>query len=222
MSTKKIAIVLSSHEQLGDTGRTTGYYVSEAAHPWVEFVDAGYQVELLSIAGGTPPRDGEDQSDPAQRRFLAEAADDLAATRRPQDADPAGYDAVLLAGGHGTMWDFPGSAPLATLVRSVWEQGGVVGAVCHGPSGLVDVVLADGKPLVAGRAVAGFTNAEEAAVGLTDVVPFALETRLRELGADHRPAADWQPQVVRDGRLVTGQNPQSAPGVAKAMLEALS
>ncbi|WP_433373749.1 type 1 glutamine amidotransferase domain-containing protein [Actinoplanes sp. CA-142083] len=221
MATKKIAIVLTSHEKLGDTGRTTGYYVGEAAHPWAEFVDAGYAVDLLSIDGGNPPRDGEDKDDAVQRRFLAEAGDELAKTRPVRDADPAAYDAVVLAGGHGTMWDFPGSGELATLLREVYESGGVVGAVCHGPAGLVNVKLSDGTPLVAGRRVSAFTNAEEDAVGLTSVVPFALQTRLEELGAHHESGPNWKPKVIRDGRLVTGQNPASAAGVGQEVLTAL-
>lgn len=223
MPTKKIAIVLTSHGQLGRTGRTTGFYVSEAAHPWAEFVDAGYTVDLVSIAGGPPPRDGEDRSDPVQDRFLTDpdVTRQLAATRPVSDAEPAAYDAVLLAGGHGTMWDFPTSADLATLVRDVYEAGGVVGAVCHGPAGLVDVTLSDGSPLVTGRAVAAFTDAEEDEAGLGDVVPFRLQSRLEQLGAEHRAAPNWAAQVVRDGRLITGQNPASAAAVGKGVLGAL-
>ncbi|GAA2649022.1 type 1 glutamine amidotransferase domain-containing protein [Paractinoplanes durhamensis] len=224
MATKKIAIVLTSHEALGDTGKKTGYYVGEAAHPWAEFVDAGYAVDLLSIAGGTPPTDGEDRSDPVQERYLTDAdvTGQLAATRPVRDADQADYDAVLLAGGHGTMWDFPGSTELQALVRDVYERGGVVAAVCHGPAGLVDVRLSSGEHLVAGRTVSAFTNSEESAVGLTEVVPFALQTRLEQVGAKHIAGPDWQPKVVRDGRLVTGQNPQSAAGVGSEVLKALA
>lgn len=221
MATKKIAIVLTSHEKLGDTGRTTGYYVGEAAHPWAEFVDAGYDVDLLSIAGGEPPRDGEDGDDAVQKRFLAETAAQLSDTRPVRDADPVAYDAVMLAGGHGTMWDFPGSAELSGLIRDVYEGGGVVGAVCHGPAGLVDVTLSDGSHLVAGRKVSAFTNAEEEAVGLTAVVPFRLQSRLEERGALHEAGPNWQPKVVRDGRLVTGQNPASAAAVGTEVLAAL-
>jgi putative intracellular protease/amidase len=223
MPTNQIAIVLTSHDRLGETGRSTGFYVGEAAHPWAEFVDAGYAVDLFSIAGGNPPRDGEDRSDPVQERFLADpgVAAQLAATRPVRDADPAGYDAVLLAGGHGTMWDFPESAELAALVRDVYERGGVVGAVCHGPAGLVNVRLSDGDLLVAGRAVSAFTDAEEDAVGLSDVVPFRLQSRLEELGAKHEGAPNWAVQVVRDDRLVTGQNPASAAKVGQEVLATL-
>ncbi|MBV8933585.1 MAG: nuclear transport factor 2 family protein [Kutzneria sp.] len=224
MPTGKILIALTSHARLGTTGRTTGFYVSEAAHPWQVFTEAGYTVDLVSVRGGEPPRDGEDRTDPVQSEFLGDLrmAAQLAATRSPAGVDAADYDAILFAGGHGAMWDFPDCAPLATLARSIYERGGVVGAVCHGPAGLVNVVLSDGSPLVDGRAVAAFTNDEEQAVGLTDVVPFALQTRLTELGARHRTAPNFQAKIVRDGRLVTGQNPASAAGVAAGMLTALA
>ncbi|WIM94072.1 type 1 glutamine amidotransferase domain-containing protein [Actinoplanes oblitus] len=218
MPTGKILLALTSHGSLGSTGRATGYYVSEAAHPWKVFTDAGYVVDLVSPRGGEPPRDGEDRTDPVQAEFL----DRFAGTARADEVDPAEYDAVFFAGGHGTMWDFPASAPLAALTRGIYERGGVVGAVCHGPAALVDVVLSDGSRLVDGRAVAAFTNSEEAAVGLTEVVPFALQTRLTERGARHTAAPDFQPWVITDGRLVTGQNPASASGVAVAMLAALA
>jgi putative intracellular protease/amidase len=224
MSAGKILIALTSHAELGATGRATGFYVSEAAHPWRVFTDAGYTVDLVSVRGGAPPRDGEDRGDPVQAAFLDDprVAAQLAATPNPDEVDGAGYAAILYAGGHGTMWDFPGSAALAALGRTVYERGGVVGAVCHGPAALVDLRLSDGTHLVAGRNVAAFTDSEERAVGLTDVVPFPLQTRLTERGARHTGAPDFQPWVVRDGRLVTGQNPASAAGVAAAMLRALA
>jgi len=224
MHPTKILIALTSHGELGSTGRSTGFYVSEAAHPWQVFTAAGYAVDLVSVRGGEPPRDGEDRTDPVQRAFLDDPrmGAQLVATPSPAEVDPAEYAALLFAGGHGTMWDFPGSAPLATLARDIYERGGVIGAVCHGPAGLVNVVLSDGSRLVEGRAVAAFTNAEESAAGLTDVVPFALQSRLMELGATHRAGPDFEPWVVRDGRLVTGQNPASAPGVATEMLAALT
>ncbi|MCU7727860.1 nuclear transport factor 2 family protein [Actinoplanes sp. KI2] len=224
MHTGKILIALTSHAELGASGRATGFYVAEAAHPWRVFTDAGYAVDLVSVRGGEPPRDGEDRADPVQAAFLDDPhiAAQLAATPTPDEVDGADYAAILYAGGHGTMWDFPGSAALATLGRTVYERGGVVGAVCHGPAALVDLRLSDGSLLVAGRDVAAFTDSEERAVGLTDVVPFPLQTRLIERGARHTGAPDFQPWVVRDGRLVTGQNPASAAGVAAAMLHALA
>ncbi|MFI6319238.1 dienelactone hydrolase family protein [Nonomuraea sp. NPDC050556] len=213
-----ILMVLTSHATLGSTGRRTGFYVSEAAHPWEIFTAAGHQVDVASVAGGVPPRDGEDPSDAAQRRFL----DALGATPSVADVDASAYDAIFFAGGHGTMWDFPDNPHLARLTREVYEGGGVVAAVCHGPSALAGVTLSDGTPLVAGKRVSAFTNAEEEAVGLTAEVPFLLADRLVAEGATHVPGPDFGAQVVTDGRLVTGQNPASARGVAEAVVSTLS
>jgi putative intracellular protease/amidase len=223
ISRKRALIVLTSHGELGDTGRSTGFYLPEVAHPWRVFTDAGMQVDLVSVGGGRPPMDGVDRTDAVQQAFLddPEMAAKLGATATPGEIDPTGYDVVLYAGGHGVMWDFPGNTGLAALGRQVYENGGVVAAVCHGPAGLVDLTLSDGSHLVDGKQVAAFTNAEEAAVGLTGVVPFLLADRLVERGAKHVPAPDFQPQTVTDGRLVTGQNPASAIGVAEAVITVL-
>ena len=219
-STNKILIGLTSHRDLGGL-RSTGYYLPEAAHPWQVFTDAGFTVEFASVAGGEPPVDdsGTDLTDPVQQAFTERV--DLTATPRFADLDPAGYDAVLFAGGHGAMWDFPSDAGLTGFTRDLYERGGVVAAVCHGPAALVGVTLANGTPLVHGRQVAGFTNSEESAAGLTEVVPFLLQDKLAGIGAEHSGAADWQPHVVTDGRLVTGQNPASSTGVAEAVLRVL-
>ncbi|MEV5546010.1 type 1 glutamine amidotransferase domain-containing protein [Streptomyces sp. NPDC052309] len=221
--TKKILIALTSHDHLGDTGSPTGFYLPEAAHPWKVFTDAGYEVDLVSVKGGEPPMVGVDPADPVQNAFLADdrISGRLKATPRPQDVDPAQYDAIFYAGGHGTMWDFPDDTTLARVARDIYEGGGVVAAVCHGPAALVNLTLSDGTYLVAGKEVAAFTNDEESAVGLTGVVPFALQTRLEERSAKHSGAADFTAHVVVDGRLVTGQNPASSTGVAEAVLEIL-
>jgi putative intracellular protease/amidase len=214
----KILIGLTSHGDLGGV-RSTGYYLPEAAHPWRVFTDAGYTVEFASVAGGEPPVDGADLSDPVQREFTEQVP--LKETPRFADLDPAGYDAVLFAGGHGAMWDFPSDPGLATFTRELYERGGVVAAVCHGPAALAGLTLSDGSPLVAGKRIAAFTDSEESAAGLTEVVPFLLQSRLEELGAKHTGAPDWQPHVVTDGRLVTGQNPASSAGVAEAVVAVL-
>lgn len=221
--TQKILMALTSHGDLAGL-RPTGYYLSEAAHPWRVFLDAGYTVDLVSTAGGEPPVDGEDLSDPVQQAFVddAEMQAKLRSTPRFADVDVSQYDAVFFAGGHGTMWDFPDDRDLGVVARDVYEAGGVVAAVCHGPAALVGVSLSDGRPLVEGKQVAAFTNSEEEAAGLTDTVPFLLQSRLEELGAKHTGAADFQPHVVTDGRLVTGQNPASATGVAQAVVAALA
>jgi putative intracellular protease/amidase len=222
--TNKILMALTSHDRLGDTGRSTGFYLSEAAHPWKLFTDAGYDVELVSVGGGKPPVDGADTSDPIQRAFLDDPkiATQLAVTPRPRDVDAAAYEAILYVGGHGTMWDFPDDQVLAGLARSIYEAGGVVAAVCHGPAGLVNITLSDGTYLVAGKNVAAFTNQEEAAAGLTDTMPFLLQTALEERGAKHTGAPDFEAHVVVDGRLVTGQNPASATGVGEAVVKILA
>ncbi|GAA2432321.1 type 1 glutamine amidotransferase domain-containing protein [Actinomadura vinacea] len=221
---KRILIALTSHAALGSTGRGTGFYVDEAAVPWEVFTAAGYQVDLVSVAGGVPPRDGEDQADPLQRRFLTDEriAAQLADTPTPEQIVPDTYDAILFAGGHGTMWDFPDNPGLARLARTLYERGGVVAAVCHGPAALVGLTLSDGSYLVAGKKVAAFTNAEETAVGLAEVVPFLLADRLTAQGATHVPADNFTVQVVIDGRLITGQNPASARNVAEAIVAALN
>jgi putative intracellular protease/amidase len=218
MTTNTILIGLTSHGDLGGL-RSTGYYLPEAAHPWRVFTDAGYTVEFASVAGGEPPVDGADLSDPVQKQFTEQVS--LKQTPTFAGLDPAGYDAVLFAGGHGAMWDFPSDPALAGFARALYERGGVVAAVCHGPAALIGLTLSDGTPLVAGKRVAAFTDSEENAVGLTEVVPFLLQSRLEQLGAHHSGADDWQPHVVTDGTLVTGQNPASSTGVAEAVVAVL-
>jgi putative intracellular protease/amidase len=215
----RILLVLTSHDQLGTTGKKTGAYLAEVAHPYEVFTARGFTVDFASPKGGRPPLDGLDQVDAISQRFLDDAGvqDRLGRTLRPDQVDPAQYAAIVYAGGHGTVWDFPGDQRLATIASSIYERGGVVAAVCHGPSALVNVRLSDGSYLVAGKEVAAFTNSEEKAVGLDQVVPFLLADELVKRGAIHRPAADWQSQVVVSDRLVTGQNPQSATALAEAV-----
>jgi putative intracellular protease/amidase len=221
---KKVLLVLTSHDDLGGTGKKTGFYVSETAHPWRVFSQAGYQVDLASPEGGEPPQDGADRSDPIQKAFLddAEMSRKLTHTLRPQEVNPRDYAAIFYAGGHGTMWDFPDNAKLAGIARDIYESGGVVSAVCHGPAALVNITLSDGTYLVAGKEVSAFTNEEEAAVGLTRVVPFLLQSALEERGAKHVGGPNFQPQVVVADRLVTGQNPASAGPVAEQVVAVLA
>jgi putative intracellular protease/amidase len=219
----KILIALTSHDDLAGL-RSTGYYVPEVAHPWKIFTNAGYSVDLVSVAGGEPPMDGVDESDPVQKEFLdnPEMTQKRRFTPRFAEINPSDYDAILFAGGHGTMWDFPSDPDLGAKARELYERGGLVAAVCHGPAALVGIHLSDGTPLVSGKKVAAFTDAEEQAVGLADVVPFLLQSRLEELGAHHTGAGNFEAHVVTDGRLITGQNPASAAGVAEAILATLS
>jgi putative intracellular protease/amidase len=226
----RVLIVLTSHATLGETGRATGFYFDEMAAPYYALLDAGHRVDIASIKGGAAVHDpGSIKPNPAERpaavqRFLADpdAMAKLSATPAVDTVDPSRYDAVFLPGGHGTMYDFPTSAELATLVGRVYDRGGVIGAVCHGPAGLVNAKRADGEPLVAGLRVNSFTDAEEAAVGLTNAMPFLLERQLRQLGAKFEGAPNFTAKVVRDGRLVTGQNPMSAEAVGQHLVQALA
>lgn len=220
---KPVLIVLTSHAQMGDTGKPTGFFLGELTHPLEVFDKAGVPVELASIRGGEPPVDGLDLQDEINARYWNDPGfrAKLSATKKLSDLDPADYSAVFFSGGHGTMWDFPDDAAVQKFAREVYEAGSPVGAVCHGPAALVNVKLSDGSYLVAGREVSAFTNAEEEKVGLTQVVPFLLAAKLEERGAKHVPAPDFQKQVAASGRLVTGQNPASAAGVAEKMVELL-
>ena len=185
---------------------------------------AGIAVEFASIKGGEPPVDGLDLNDGTNVRYWNDEGFRAAirTTVRLDDIDPDRYAAIFFAGGHGAMWDLPQSRAVDRVTRSVFEAGGAVAAVCHGPAALVNVKLSDGRYLVAGRNVSAFTDSEERAVGLDKTVPFLLASTLVERGATHHPAADWTSKVVVDGRLITGQNPQSATGVGEALRDILS
>jgi len=221
--TQRVLIAMTSHDKKGDTGESTGAYLPEIAHPYAEFTKAGIAVDFASTRGGRVPLDGTDKPDEVLAPFLDGGAlagrlhDSLAA----DSVDPSRYTAIFFAGGHGTMWDFPENKAFARIAASIYERGGVVGAVCHGPAALVNVRLSSGQYLVAGKAVSAFTNEEERAAKLDTVVPFLLQDRLVERGAIFKPAALWQKQVVVAERLVTGQNPASAVGVAESMVRLL-
>jgi putative intracellular protease/amidase len=223
MATNTVLFALTSHDKLGDTGRSTGAYAPEIAHPAKEFTAAGWSAEFVSVDGGQPPLDGIKPDDDTTRAFLndPDVRAKLASTRTADQLDPADYRIIYFVGGHGTMWDFPKASDLGELAGRIYAAGGVVAAVCHGPAGLLAVTTPDGTPLIAGRTVASFTNEEEAAVGLSGVVPFLLETALTEQGATHRKAPKFAEFAVADGRLVTGQNPASAAKVAQLALGAL-
>ncbi|MFC6066167.1 type 1 glutamine amidotransferase domain-containing protein [Streptomyces ochraceiscleroticus] len=220
---KKVLFALTSHSELGGTGRKTGFYVPEVAYPAAVFRAAGYDIDFVSVKGGVAPQDGVNPDDKVVTDFLADAANKAAlkSTRTVADVNAEDYDIIYYAGGHGTMWDFPEASELAGLAAVIYERGGVVAAVCHGPAGLVNIKLSDGSYLVDGKQVSSFTNEEEAAVGLADVVPFLLESKLVERGAKHTKAAVFAEHVVADQRLVTGQNPASAVKVAELALAEL-
>lgn len=214
---KKVLFALTSHDRLGDTGRSTGFYVPEVAHPAEVFRAAGYEIAYVSVRGGAAPQDGVNRDDAVVSAFLDDQAnaEALAATPTPAELSAEDFDVVYFAGGHGTMWDFPDSVELAELAAGVYERGGVVAAVCHGPAGLVNLKLSDGSYLVDGKQVSSFTDEEEDAVGLTGVVPFLLQSKLEERGAKFTKAPNFAEHAVADSRLVTGQNPASAAKVAE-------
>lgn len=225
----KILIITTSHSALGTGGEQTGLWLSELTTPYYAFADAGAEVTIASIGGGAVPIDPrslklEGDIEESVKRYHADQTLRTAIELTPKFtagmADD--YDAIFLPGGHGTMWDYPSSADLAQVVVRFIEHGKPVAAVCHGPAGLVEARLGSGDSVVKGRRVAGFTNSEERAAGLETVVPFLLETRLRDLGATYMSGPDFQPFAVRDGALVTGQNPASAAEVARLTLEAVS
>ena len=223
----KILMVLTSHEQLGNTGAKTGFWLAEFAAPYYVFQDAGADVTLASPQGGQPPLDPKSDDPGAQtdatRRFKADAAAQklLAGTERLANVKASDYDAVFYPGGHGPLWDLAEDAYSIALIETMYAAGKPVAAVCHGPGVLRHPRRADGQPLVAGKKVTGFTNSEEAAVQLTDVVPFLVEDELKRLGGQYSQLADWQPYAVVDGNLVTGQNPASSVVVAQAVLKLL-
>jgi putative intracellular protease/amidase len=223
----KILLVLTSHGQLGDTGKPTGFWLEELAAPYYVFKDAGADLVLASPKGGQPPLDPKSDEPDAQtedtRRFRAdrEAMQALANTTPLASLKADDFDAVFYPGGHGPLWDLAESQESRTLIESTLAAGKPVAAVCHAPGVLRHVKAADGSPLVKGKRVTGFTNSEEAAVGLTKVVPFLVEDMLKANGGQYSKGADWQSYVVTDGLLVTGQNPASSAAGAKALLQVL-
>lgn len=222
-----ILMVLTSHDQLGDTGKKTGFWLEEFAAPYYVLKDAGADVTLASPRGGQPPLDPKSDEADAQteatHRFKADPAAQaaLASTMPLSDIEAAEFDAVFYPGGHGPLWDLAEDGNSIRLIEAFVATDRPVGAVCHAPGVLRHVRAADGKPLVSGRRVTGFTNSEEEAVGLTDVVPFLVEDMLIANGGHYEKGDDWGVHVVTDGKLVTGQNPASSEEAAKALLALL-
>ncbi len=223
----KILMVLTSHDQLGNTGKKTGFWLEEFAAPYYVFKDAGADITLVSPKGGQPPLDPKSDAADAQtdatRRFKADTAAQsaLAHTGKLSDVSGDGFDAVFYPGGHGPLWDLAQDKHSIALIESMTAAGKTVSAVCHAPAIFKDTKAEDGSPLVKGKKVTGFTNTEEAAVGLTDVVPFLLEDMLVKNGGAHSKGADFKPYVVTDGKLITGQNPASSGPAAQAVLDQL-
>ena len=223
-----ILMVLTSHDQLGDTGKKTGFWLEEFAAPFYVLKDAGHTITLASPKGGQPPLDPKSDEPDAQtdatRRFKgdAQAQAQLASTEKLDSIDGNDFDAIFYPGGHGPLWDLTNDATSKRLIADTLAAGKPVALVCHAPGALKDVMTADGEPLVKGRKVTGFTNEEEEAVDLTDVVPFLLEDALKDRGADYSKKGTFEPYVVTDGLLITGQNPPSSEPAAEALLKVLT
>ena len=223
----RVLIVLTSHDQLGDTGEKTGFWLEEFAAPYYVLKDAGAAITLASPKGGQPPLDPKsdlpEYQTPLTKRFRMDAAAqaELANTKKLAEVSADDFDAVFYPGGHGPMWDMPDNPISIALIEAFVAAGKPVAAVCHAPVAFVNVRGKDGEYLVKGKRVTGFTNAEEEAVGLTTVVPFLLEDRLRERGGIYSKTENWVPYVQVDGNLVTGQNPASSGPGAEALLKLL-
>jgi len=223
----KVLFVLTSHDQLGDTGKKTGFWVEEFAAPYYTLADAGVDVDLASPKGGQPPIDPKSTEPEAQteatRRFYEDEdlQHKLSRTKKLSEVRAEDYDAVFYPGGHGPLWDLSNDKESIRLIEDFTKQQKPVAAVCHGPAVLAEAKAPNGEPLVKGKKVAGFTNSEEEAVQLTNVVPFLVEGRLKELGGNYSKVEDWRPYVVTDGLLITGQNPASSEPAAEELLKML-
>lgn len=221
-----ILMVLTSHDRLGDTGKKTGFWLEEFAAPYYAFIDAGVNVTLASPAGGQPPLDPSSDTEDTQtkdtKRFKedAKAQEHLANTEKLADMKADDFDSVFYPGGHGPLWDLAVDKNSINLIETIVKQDKPVAFVCHSPAALKNVKI-DGEYLVKGKTVTGFTNSEEDAVGLTDVVPFLVEDALKANGGNYEKAADWESFVVEDGLLITGQNPASSEEAAKRLIDKL-
>jgi putative intracellular protease/amidase len=228
MEMKNILVVLTSHDTLGDTGEKTGFWLEELAAPYYAFVDAGHKLTLASPAGGQPPLDPKSNETDFQtedtHRFEAdvEAKEALANTHKLADIDASQFDAIFYPGGHGPLWDLRENADSIKLIETFYSSNKPVAAVCHAPAVLLNVKDNQGNALVANKKVTGFTNGEEAAVELTDVVPVLLEDAFKSLGANYQKGDDWSSFVVEDGLLLTGQNPASSKALAELLVSKLA
>lgn len=223
----KILMVLTSHDQLGDTGKKTGFWLEELAAPYYTFVDAGAEVVLASPAGGQPPLDPKSNEPDAQtettKRFEADevAMQALANTHKLSEVLNQDFDAVFYPGGHGPLWDLAKDQNSISLIEQTLQADKPVALVCHAPGVLRDVKDAEGRSIIEGKTVTGFSNTEEDGVGLTDIVPFLVEDMLKEKGGKYSKTEDWQVYVQQDGLLITGQNPASSAATAEALLKLL-
>ncbi len=223
----KVLFVLTSHSELGDTGKKTGFWIEEFAAPYYVMADEGVDVTIASPKGGQPPIDPMSEAPDAQteatKRYYADEAliQKLSTTKKLAEVNASEFDAVFYPGGHGPMWDLFSDEDSIALIENFWSAGKPVAAVCHAPSALLNVKDENGEPLVKGKKVTGFTNSEEEGVKLTDVVPYLLEEELKAKGGNYSSGSDWSSYVVKDGMLITGQNPASSEEAAKELLALL-
>jgi putative intracellular protease/amidase len=224
LSSKKVLFVVTSHSELGTTGKKTGAYITEITHPYHVLSAKKVQIDVASPKGGKTPLDGLDQADDITNALLKDDTflKKLNNAIKLSDINPAKYDAIYFAGGHGTMYDLPDNEDVKRITAEIYENGGVVSAVCHGPVALVNVKLKNGKYLVENKGVAGFTNDEEEAVKLTSQMPFLLESKLIERGGKFTKAENFKKHVITSDRLITGQNPASATEVGERILKMLA
>ncbi len=222
-----ILMVLTSHDQLGDSGEKTGFWLEEFAAPYYVFKDAGAQITLASPKGGQPPLDPKSDADDAQtadtERFRndTEAQQLLATSHKLNDMRERDFDAIFYPGGHGPLWDLVDDPQSVLLIEQFYHSGKPVAAVCHAPAVFRHSIEANGEPLVKGKRITAFSNSEEAAVGLSEIVPFLLEDMLSERGARYEKGEDWASHIVCDGQLLTGQNPASSAALATAVIDQL-
>ena len=220
---KKVLLVLTSHSQFGNTGKPTGYYLPEASISARVLSDAGYEIDFVSPKGGAAPFVTSNEAEPADEWFLNDSRIQYKVnnTLKPVQVVPENYSAIYYIGGHGTVWDFKDNKELQEITRKIWENNGVVAGVCHGPIGLINVKLADGKYLIDGKKIASFSNAEEEAEGGIGIVPFLVADSLAANGGILSHAPLWEANVIADGNFVTGQNPASAKGVSEEIVRLL-
>jgi len=221
----KILIVLTSHTELGNTGKKTGFWLPELTHPYYQFTKAGYSVDVASIEGGMAPVDSKafEEKDEYHQVFLNDAKlmAKVIQSIPLAKVNPNDYKVIMLAGGSGPMWDFSDNKDINRISAAIYENKGIVSAVCHGNAGLINIRLSDGKLLISGKRISAFTNEEEASLGTTEIVPFLLQDKLIEQGAIHVYGKAWEENVVIDERLITGQNPASAKKVAQSIITLL-
>jgi putative intracellular protease/amidase len=224
---KKVLVVLPSHDQLGNTGQKTGFWLEEFTDPYYKFIDSGYEVTIASPRGGKPPVDPkstqkENQSESTQRFEKDKSAQaKLENTLVLSQVSASDYDTLFLPGGHGPMWDLSSDENMKKIVEDFYSDKKIVSAVCHGPAGLLQATDRNGNSILKGKKITGFTDNEESAVGLTKAVPFSLENRMKELGGKFEKGQDFKPFVISDGQLITGQNPKSALPAAEKVIEIL-